>query len=591
MGMCGIAGIYSNKTSIDQGELIAIRDMMAARGPDASGIWFNEGNTIALGHRRLSITDLSDSANQPMLSHDGRFVLVFNGEIYNHHELRDSLKDSGVKFRTHSDTEVVLQMYALKGSAMLNELRGMFAIAIWDNLENKLFLARDQFGIKPLYYAKTSNNFYFASQVKALLKAKEISNEKSPAGEIGFYLWGHVPEPHTYYRDIFALPAGSFVEVDASGVVLIKTYFSLRDEIISLENCHSSKGWNPGSQGSFASALKDSVQHHLLADVPVACFLSAGLDSTTLALMAGNDTDLHTLTLGFEEYRDTEKDEVPMSSRMAHEFGWKHQVSWFEKQKAMDNFESFLTAMDQPTIDGLNIYFVSQMAREAGFKVALSGLGGDELLGGYDHFAWLNKIYKYSSKFSFLGNLSRKILHLPLSAAKKPIKYASFAEYSNDLSGAYFVRRALNMPWQLEDKFDKDWLAQGLRGLDTLEELRKSVKGIESPKLKITALEMQWYMRNQLLRDADWAGMAHSVEIRVPFLDVPLLRQTLPISSFLSKNKQQILQQEIKSLPKYLTERKKTGFFVPIRQWYLDSIMSSGRLSEIYAWQEFLGSS
>lgn len=258
---------------------------MANRGPDGAGLWFSSNKRIALAHRRLAIIDLTDAGHQSMSTADGRLHISFNGEIYNYLELRAELEQKDCVFQSHSDTEVILHLYRLEGAAMLPRLRGMFAIAIWDEREQSLFLARDHFGIKPLYYADNGKTIRFASQVKALLAGGQIDTTSEPAGLFGFFLWGSVPEPYTSYKGIRALPAGTSLTIDTAGRKKQQLFFNLTKELSGTEVVNN-KLTGKEALEQLHVALLDSVRHHLIADVPVGVFLSAGLDSTTLTALA-----------------------------------------------------------------------------------------------------------------------------------------------------------------------------------------------------------------------------------------------------------------------------------------------------------------
>ena len=273
--MCGINGIVRlslDAPPVDRGELERTRDAMAARGPDGLGLWLSPRNDAGLGHRRLAIIDLSEAAAQPMTSSDGRYVIVFNGEIYNYRDLRADLERQGHGLRSHSDTEVLLALYARDGTAMFPKLRGMYAFAIWDERERHLLLARDPYGIKPLYYSEHRGVLRFASQVKALEAAGTVPLDLDPAGLVGFLLWGSVPEPLTLRRSIRALPAGHFVEVKEGRVLPPRAHFRFEDP--------------PPTEGiDVIAALDDSIRAHLVSDVPVGVFLSAGLDSALITAL------------------------------------------------------------------------------------------------------------------------------------------------------------------------------------------------------------------------------------------------------------------------------------------------------------------
>src|SRR5262247_958670 len=319
--MCGIAGIYAYHYAanpVDRAELQRIRDHMAARGPDGLGEWHSQDERVGLGHRRLTIIDLSERGAQPMASADGRLVVTFNGEIYNYRQLRASLEARGYTFRTQTDTEVLLHLYPEKGEAMVHDLRGMFAFGLWDEEKSGLLLARDPYGIKPLYYADDGWTLRFASQVKALLAGGKVSRDPEPAGWVGFCLFGSVPEPFTTYREIRALPAGSTLWVDRIGIREAKQYFSIADAYCRAEAARSSRN-DEGLRRGIREALLDSVRHHLVADVPVGAFLSSGIDSGALVglMRDAGQQDLQTVTLAFEEFRGKHEDEAPVAAEVA----------------------------------------------------------------------------------------------------------------------------------------------------------------------------------------------------------------------------------------------------------------------------------
>src|SRR5262249_53553099 len=352
---------------------------MIKRGPDGAGLWISDDRRIGLAHRRLAIIDLSDAGAQPMATADGIVRIVFNGEIYNYGELRERLEAKGFEFRSKSDTEVLLYLYQEYSSGMVEHLRGMYAFAIYDSRKKGLLLARDPYGIKPLYYADDGATIRVASQVKALLKGGQIHTTTEPAGHVGFFLWGHVPEPYTLYRGIRALPAGTTLWIDAQGHKEAKQFFSLTDELAKASQL-SAKLTKEEIHERLRTVLLDTVRHHLVADVPVGVFLSAGMDSGTLTGLAKEvtNTDLRTITLGFKEFQGTINDEVPLAEQVAQQYGTSHQTCWMTQEHFRKERDAILEAMDQPSIDGVNTYFVSKAAAESGLKVALSGLGGDE---------------------------------------------------------------------------------------------------------------------------------------------------------------------------------------------------------------------
>lgn len=574
--MCGIAAVFGYSAAaspVDRAELLRVREAMLNRGPDGAGLWISDDRRVGLAHRRLSIIDLTETGAQPMVTADGAVRIVFNGEIYNYRELRARLEARGRRFHSQSDTEVLLHLYQEHGRDMFKHLRGMFAFALWDERKRGLLLARDPYGIKPLYYSDNGSALRVASQVKALLKGGAIDTAPEPAGHAGFHLWGHVPEPYTLYKGIRALPAGTSLWMDASGRRDMRKFFDLAAELakagrtplaITPEDRHV----------RLRAALADSVRRHLVADVPVGIFLSAGIDSTTLVALAKEvgAPGLHTVTLGFREFQGTLNDEVPLAEQAAREYGTIHHTSWVTEKDFRDEYSRLLDSMDQPSIDGVNSYFVSKAAKEAGLKVVLSGLGGDELFSGYSDFRDIPRMVGALGVFSSapaVGRLAR-LVSAPVLKRFTSHKYAGLLEYGGDYGGAYLLRRALNMPWSLTDVMDRDMARDGLRELATMPRLSQATLGIENPKLKVCALESAWYMRNQLLRDTDWASMAHSLEIRVPLVDIELLAAVAPLyNSAAVPTKHDLAQAPVACLPGKILERKKTGFSIPVREWLM----------------------
>jgi asparagine synthase (glutamine-hydrolysing) len=578
--MCGIVAIYSYKSEappVDGEELYRIRETMVSRGPDGKGIWVSDNCKIGMAHRRLSIIDLTDAGSQPMSSVDENCRIVFNGEIYNYQDLRAGLKKQGYQFRSTSDTEVLLNLYLKKGFDMVQDLRGMYAFAIWDEKRRGLFLARDPFGIKPLYFADDGKVIRVASQVKALISGGHIDTAPQSAGHVGFFLWGYVPEPYTLYRGIRALPAGSTLWIDEHGVHKAKSFFNLSMEM-RMVNDSVKNHKHLGSQeikDRLRSALVDSIKHHMVADVPVGVFLSSGLDSTTLTALTSEQVSdsIHTVSLGFKEYRGTVNDETPLAELLSRQYNTFHQTKWVSRKDFDDDIDSLFQAMDQPSIDGVNTYFVSKVTADTGLKVAISGVGGDEIFAGYPSFTQVQRLVNSLGiipHISSLGKGFRWILTPILQRFTSP-KYASLLEYGGSYGGAYLLRRGLFMPWELPEFLDGELVKKGWQELDPLARLEESVNGINHARLKVSALEMTWYMRNQLLRDTDWAGMAHSLEIRVPLVDLQFLRSIAPLFACKTPpSKQDMASAPVRPLPDKVLSRPKTGFSVPVRKWLLE---------------------
>ena len=574
--MCGINGIFAyagDAPPLNEEELLASRECMRSRGPDAADTWISGDRRVGLAHRRLSIIDLSSSAAQPMRR--GERTIIFNGEIYNYRELRTQLEGSGHTFTSHSDTEVLLALYDEQGEAMLGSLRGMFAIALWDGPRRRMFLARDPYGIKPLYLADDGRTLRVASQVKALVAGGHVDRRFDPAAAAGFFLRGTVPEPFTMYRAIRALPAGSYCYVDERGASEPVTYFSiaatLRDAVQSANTNISERE----REEAVHDAVLESVRYHLVADVPVGAFLSAGIDSTAVVAFAreAGASDLETMTLRFEEYRGRDNDEAPLASEVARMYGVRHSVRDLSMASFRAELPRVFAAMDQPSVDGLNSYFISKAAAESGLKVALSGAGGDELFGGYTSFRDIPRWIPVTSVLSRVPGLATGVykLNQALARSSRHIspKMGEIVRYGSTYAGAYLVKRGRFLSAELPDVLGPEIAEEGLRRLDLLALLERAVTPDPgTPYARIAALESSLYLRNQLLRDMDWASMAHSLEVRVPLVDAHLLRRLAPVLVTREGRGKAILANAPRPrLPDAVRTRRKTGFTLPIREW------------------------
>jgi asparagine synthase (glutamine-hydrolysing) len=574
--VCGINGIFAYHTAADaanRNELLRTRDAMRRRGPDGSGAWWSADRRVALGHRRLSILDLSNRAAQPMASADGRLVVTYNGEIYNYPELRRELETAGAYFRTGCDTEVLLHLYRHYGPAMVYRLRGMFAFAIWDDRNRILFLARDPYGIKPLYVANDGWTFRFASQVKALLAGGGVSRDPEPAGLAGFYLFGAVPEPFTLYRNIRALPAGHTQIIDSGGPHAPLPFFSLASVL-----AEGARDPAPVREltGRVRDGALDSVRAHRLADVEIGVFLSSGIDSGAVLglLRDAGHPKTRAITVQFDEFRGTAEDEAPLAAAVAARYGAEHIVRRVGRGEFERDLPDILDAMDQPSIDGVNIWFAAKAANEVGLKAALSGIGGDELLAGYPGFADLPRWRRWFGPLAVVpgfGSLSRRLLCLlaPDFRDNHP-KAAGLLEYSRNWAGVYLLRRGLFLPHELSALLDPPTAREGLRRLRWKQRIAAALQPDPGSDVgRVCVLESTHYLRNQLLRDADWAGMAHGVEIRVPLADCTLLRALAPIMPAMQggAGKRALATAPGTTLPDAVIRRAKTGFGVPTGAW------------------------
>lgn len=570
-----------------------MRDRMVARGPDGEGLWIAPDGRAGFGHRRLSIIDLSETGTQPMVTPDGRYTIAYNGEIYNYRALRAELAAQGLTFVGESDTEVLLHLYARQGPDMLPRLRGMFAIAIWDATEQSMFLARDPLGIKPLYYADVRGTVRFASQVKALLVDPSVPRTPSAAGLTGFHLMGSVPEPFTAWQAIKALPAGNWTSFTAAGSDGPHQYTRVAATLADARH-------RSASDAEVRAALRDSVRHHLVADVEVGAFLSGGVDSAALVgLMRDCGQErIRACTLGFREFADAPLDEIPGAIEVARLYDVDHHIHTVTAADFAEDLDAIFDAMDQPSIDGINTWFVSKACKAMGLKVALSGLGGDELLAGYSTFHSVPQTHYRAGPFSRIPGASaaaRMLLRTlaPRLARRNP-KVLGVLEYAGSWPGAYLLRRAVLLPFELDEVIDPAMAREGLDELGLLGLIADSITPDPgSDNGRVCALEIANYMRNQLLRDSDWAGMAHSVEIRVPLVDIALLEAVAPRIASLRPGEGKILLATSPTIPvpQHAVDRPKTGFGVPVGDWLRGDLSHKEDRRTSRRWAKVVGAS
>jgi len=575
--VCGITASFAfapNAGPVDLEAVIRTSEAMRKRGPDASGLWLSPDSRVAMAHRRLSIIDPVASSDQPMHSADSRFTIVFNGEIYNHAELRHELVVRGHALRTRSDTEVLLELYRAEGESMLPRLRGMFAFAIWDSAKRELFLARDSYGVKPLYYAIERGTVRVASQVKALL-AGGGSTQIDPAGVAGFLLRGSVPEPFTLFEGIRSLPAGSGLLVTRRGAGEPRSYFSLATLLREAVQAPSSPA---DAEEQVHAALAESVNYHLVSDVPVGAFLSAGKDSTSIVALAQESgiEQLQLVTLAFDEYRGLHADEAPAAAEFARSRGLDHTVSVLTRDEFRQELPRMIAAMDQPTVDGFNSYFVSRAAAQTGCKVMLSGTGGDELFGGYSTFRNIPALVRNTKPFAHIPLLPRLLRGayrglMPAGPRFSP-KTASTVEYGGSYATAYLLKRGLFLPWELPHVIGRELAHEGLRRLAMVDRIAGALRPDPGTAwARVAALESSFFLRDQLLRDIDWASMAHSLEVRVPLVDPFLLRKVARhVVHGRGSQKRLLTGAPSRPLPQSIVNRRKSGFTVPVAKWLWD---------------------
>ena len=554
--MCGIAGVLSTSLAPApaRAAAAAMQQALAHRGPDDAGLWQSADGLATFAHRRLAIIDLSSAGRQPMTTPEGRFTICFNGEIYNFIELRKELEQAGVTFRTTSDTEVILKLYEHAGMGCFKRLRGMFALAIWDAQERTCVLARDPFGIKPLYFHQTATTLAFASELRALTSSRLFAPSLNPRGLARYLETGTVPEPLTLIHEAECLPAGE-ARLWRQGSTTSERFW--RPEFTA------STTYAGDAAAATRSALLDSVQHHFVSDVPVGVFLSGGIDSTALLALASS-TGHQGISAFSVAVDDPAADESPVARRTAKHFGAAYEEMRLDAQKAEALFDEFLRHLDQPSIDGLNTFTVSALARSHGMKVVLSGLGGDELFGGYSSFSRIPKMMQARQIMGLVPG-ARHAAAAALerfSATPQSRRLAEFLRSPGTVEDAFASLRGVF------SKAEAAKLALWISGTQTTPDSAPEADPMPTIADAVSHLEITRYMRNQLLRDSDVMSMAHGLELRVPLVDIGLFATVsqIPATIRLQKDKR-LLTQAVPEVPDWVVNQKKRGFLFPYQKW------------------------
>jgi asparagine synthase (glutamine-hydrolysing) len=579
--MCGICGVVGG-TELESTESI-VRQMMGHmhhRGPDNEGIFVD--HSVALGMRRLSIIDL-DGGGQPVFNEDESVVVVFNGEIYNFRELRHTLETSGHIFRTESDTEVIVHAYEEWGEDCVDYIEGMFAFALAETSKStrkgnpRILLVRDRLGIKPLYYALVDGALVFSSEVRSLLASGQVEPRLSQSALRSYLLFGSVGEPMTLVEGIRSLPPGHRIVISAAthhSNIRPEPYWDFAESAQPALDTEQVERRN--ATAFLRSLLEESVDSHMVADVPIGIFLSSGIDSSALvSLAAQNGRSVHTLTVVFEE---REFSEAEVARHTAQKFGTIHQEICVSGTDVLARLSEAVGAFDQPSMDGINSYFVSWAARQSGLKVALSGLGGDEMFGGYSTFRSTPgaksaaTLARHLPFHSWLGAAAGRVSTL-VSRKDAHRKMAALWHDPDLLPHPYYYTRLLFTPAQVHGLMRgsgsgaadactepwEDWLAQTARGSEQLDDFTA-----------VSCLESRSYMVNTLLRDTDSMSMANSLEVRVPFLDHPIVEYVtrLPGSIKTTGRPKSFLVEAMKDLlPSEVTSQPKRTFTLPWDHW------------------------
>ncbi len=570
--MCGIDGVAAR--SLSPAHISVCRTMtagLAHRGPDSNGVEAI-GNCV-LGNTRLAILDLSERGRQPMPNADRSSWIAYNGECYNARELREWLASRGRRFHSGTDTEVVLQLYDEIGDACVEKLRGMFAFAIWDATKNRLLLARDRLGIKPLYYALTADAIVFASEIKALLASGIVASRIAPHGVRAFLQLGHIPAPWTAIDGVQPLEPGHCA-VWQDGTFQTSTYWELK------AHANGSGATNAtGVSDGLTEQLLDATRRHLISDVPVALFLSGGVDSAAigaLAKRAGADR-LTALTIGFE---DRALDESELSRRSAEVLGIPHRVLMLTARETHESLDHAMWAMDQPTVDGLNAYWICRTAARAGFKVALSGQGGDELFGGYGSLRWFER---FTHAASWLKPVPKGFATAVLDHEVFPFRWRklSYLAGADDPFVAaelavkiHFLQRDVNElldPELATAGNDGEFAARGEEAGAHLREWAARAKDADLME-KVAYLDVHAHLEPRLLRDGDAMSMAHSLELRPVFLDHKLVEYVFAMPGKLRMQHKKLLLDSMRSVMPENTYREIAGrpkrtFSFPFADW------------------------
>jgi asparagine synthase (glutamine-hydrolysing) len=581
--MCGIAGIIGRLDEPNRAALQRMSDAMVHRGPDDSGTWTSAPDARGLGallaFRRLAILDLSPAGAQPMVDPVTGHVVVFNGEIYNFSELRQRLMTEGQEFESTGDTAVMLRALGLHGTGAVSWLRGMFAFACWDPKQRRLLLARDPLGIKPLYLARSSDpdagwSVAFASELRALLASKLLGTPRLDPQAVASGVWnGFVVGPGTAVKGIDLLWPGRLVELDGAGKEV------RHEDFWPIPNRAPDSTMD---EDRFAAVLEEGLRLHLASDVPLAVFLSGGVDSSAMANLAQRAarSPIHTFTLAFEEQA---LNEGPIARRIAAAIGTQHHEVVLTEGRFVENLEAALDSLDQPTFDGLNAYYMSQAIRAAGFTVALSGTGGDELFGGYTSYRDLPVLQRWSRRAAWVprgiqvaaARLVSRLLCRSSETMPSQTRWAKLPDmvrHGDDLLALYQLAYALFLP-----EFQRELLAPGFAealadGLPAAMRQRISAEiRARAPLSAISVMEQRLFLGERLLRDNDVASMASSLEQRVPLVDQVLLQSVdrLPDQARYSPlgRKAMLRRIGLRGLDPSLFERPKSGFVLPFDRW------------------------
>lgn len=570
--MCGIVGVWADR---EPSRLLrAVELGMAAlvhRGPDDDGLtkvtpFLSEQGTVVLGHRRLSILDLTEAGHQPMKDPETGNWIIYNGEVFNFSELRRELEALGCHFNSDSDTEVILKSFRVWGHDCVRRWRGMFAAGIWDAARQELFLVRDRLGIKPLYYAHREGMFAFASELRALLATGLIPRTINPGAIDSYLAFGAVQDPLTAIEGVMSLPAAHVLVINAHGVetreyweMPLESDKAVQDQVVA--------------SALIKEHLQEAVALRLVSDVPLGIFLSRGIDSNALAMLMrrASPSLVKAFTIGFT---NETFDEGAQAKLTAQQLGVEHHTILLTEEEMLASCAEAVEALDQPTIDGINTFHISRAVRRAGVTVALSGFGGDEVFGGYAHFRTLPRMERFASRAAQVPFTLRRLAvsGMRKSRSDRAAKLRALILDDYGFAHPYYLTRTLFLPQQIAGLLEPEvipaidygpWMARVRQTIRRSQQL--------DPINRISYLELKTYIANTLLRDADVMSMRHSLEVRVPLLDHVLIESVMRIPGHLKmqagRTKSLLVDSLPEPLPKGVTGRPKRGFTLPFSEW------------------------
>jgi asparagine synthase (glutamine-hydrolysing) len=554
--MCGISGTINcaDKRCVER-----MNRAMRHRGPDDTGLW-HEGNAC-LGHTRLSIIDTREVGNQPMSNEDGSIWITFNGEIYNFETLKKDLEAKGHRFKSRTDTEVIVHLYEECGEKCLDSLRGMFALAIWDTRKKRLFAARDRFGIKPFFYAYRDKSFVFSSELRAILASGFCTHEINARAVRDYFTYGSVEAPETLIQGVSQLLPGHYLILEGDSMTIRRYWDFASLPAVNREKKETEYIFE------IRTILEDAVRMRLVGDVPVGAFLSGGIDSSVVtALMQRHSTKpVETFSIIFQE---REYDERRFSRKIAQALGTHHTEILLKENDILKEIPNIFDSMDQPSIDGFNTFVISKAVKKTGLKVALSGLGGDEVFAGYSSFRTLPKADFLLRPMKRVPRALKDRLFAalrPLARTKYELKFFFSLLQCATLEDIYFLKRMVFLP----DEVDGLLPAVRRRTPGTGRENERYATADAINRLSL--LELGTYLQNMLLQDTDRMSMANSLEVRVPYLDHLLVEKMFEIPGRLKLGgdfpKRLLVKATRDLLPGAIQRRSKMGFVFPFDRW------------------------